>query len=323
MNFRKLPKIDLHLHLDGAVRMGTIRSLAREQGVRLPRPLAPHVTVDASCRSLLDFLRRFDVYLPLLRSPEAVERIAFELAEDCAKDGVVYFETRYAPMLQDGPSCSLEESVQAALRGLQRGRRKFGVESGLILCFMRTNPEQSLRTAKAAHRYGAAGIDIAGEESAPATPHEPAFRFAIKQGLPVTVHAGEAGPVANVWEAIDRLGARRIGHGVRAVEDPRLLRRLARDRILIESCITSNLQTGAVKSLSRHPVRTFLESDIPVCLNTDDPQISRTMLSREYALAARGLGFTGPDFRRMQEHALTAAFCSDSLRKRLRARLSG
>lgn len=321
MNFRRLPKIDLHLHLDGAIRTRTIAALADEQGVRLPKPLERHVTVGRSCRSLQDFLRCFDNFLPVLRTARAIERVAYELCEDCAADGVIYFEARYAPHLQNGDTFRLEESVQGALEGLRRGRRDFGVENNLLLCFLRPDPAHSMRTAKAAVKFGAAGVDLAGDERAPAAPHEPAFRHARKHDLPITVHCGEAGPAANVAEAVDRIGARRVGHAVRAADDPRLLERLVQRGVTVEASLTSNLQTRAVRSLRFHPLPLFRRAGVRVTLNTDDPRVSRTTLSREYTLAARAFGFGLEDFRELLGFAVDAAFCSESLRRRLRRAL--
>ncbi len=330
MDYRRLPKIDLHLHLDGAVRTRTILELGEKMRVPLParsvKALEKHVTVGPSCRSLRDFLDRFDVFLPVLKSAESMERVAYELCEDQAKDGVIYFETRYAPILQEGPTCTLEESVEAVLSGLRRGGRKFGVDWGVILCFLRpAMPESSLATVEVARKYrdrGVVGVDIAGDEAAPAAPHREAFRRARRYDLGITVHAGEAGPVENIREAVDRLGAMRIGHGSKLMDDPRLAERLARDGIAVEVCLTSNLQTRSVPSLASHPFRAMRRAGVRVTLNTDDPAISRTTLSEEYRRAARAYILTRKDFAELSMNACDAAFLSASRRRALRARVA-
>ncbi len=306
------PKIDLHLHLDGAIRTRTILELADGLGVALPSRtvtgLERHVTVTPRCRSLIDFLACFDVFMPVTRSAKAMERIAYELCEDQAKDGVVYFEARYAALLQ-APALSIEESVEAALEGLRRGQRDFKLKAGLILCGMRTAPPSTtLATAKVAIAHpGVVGLDIAGDERAPLAPHAEAFMLARKKGLPFTIHAGEAGPASNVREAIE-LGAARIGHGIRAVEDPRVLELAAKRRVTFEVCLTSNLQTRGVASLDRHPVQRLREAGVPVTLNTDDPAVSRITLSHEYEVAKTHFGWGSKDFAEIERNARRAAF---------------
>jgi len=323
IDFRALPKIDLHLHLDGALRTRTILELAAKAGVPLParsvEELEKHITVGPDCRSLPDFLRCFGVFLPVLRSAEAMERAAFELAEDQRRDGVVYFEARYAPCLQAGPGFPLEASVEAALAGLTRGDP--GRRWGLILCALRDwPPAASLETVRTAVRYrgrGVVGFDIANDERAPAAPHREAFDHARRHGLPVTVHAGEAGPAANIAEAIDVLGARRIGHGVRVVDDPAVLR-LAIDRgIVFEQCLTSNLQTRSVPSLDAHPFPRLLREGARVTLNTDDPGVSRVTLSGELEMATRAYGLTDADHARLYANAVGGSFAEPSVKAAL------
>ncbi|MBI2932264.1 MAG: adenosine deaminase [Planctomycetes bacterium] len=320
-----LPKIDLHLHLDGALRPQTILDLAEKAKVRLParsvRRLQKHITVSSRCRSLAQFLRCFQVFLPVLKSAEAMERAAYELCEDQARDGVVYFETRFAPILQARPGFPLEASVEAALAGLRRGGRDFGVRWGLILCALRDHPPStSMATARAAAHardQGVVGFDIANDERRAAAPHRGAFDYARRHDLPVTVHAGESGPAANIREAITRLNARRIGHGVRVVDDPELLDQIIEKRVTLEMCLTSNLQTRSVRRIQDHPLPRLLAMGAAVTLNTDDPAISRITLSREYKLAAKAFALTGRHFARLYENAVDGAFASASIKRAL------
>src|SRR5213593_1695884 len=238
MNFKSLPKIDLHLHLDGAIRVPTIAELGEELCVKLPtydpKELARFVQVGRDCRSLTDFLKRFEVFYGILPFAKTQERIAYELCEDCARDNVIYFETRFAPCLACSERFTMEDAVVAALEGLRRGQRDFGVRCGLILCCYRpASPAESVKTVKLAHKYrdrGVCGIDLAGDElHFSATPHAGAFALARKLEIPITIHAGEGEHAENIREAVFDHGATRIGHGVALQRDPELLKRV-RDR---------------------------------------------------------------------------------------------
>jgi adenosine deaminase len=317
---RGLPKIDLHVHIDGAVRPATVADLAREGGMSSEEAeaLSRRATVGPLCRSLADFLDVFEIFYPLLRNPDAVERISYELCELEASAGVVYFEARFAPVLQASEKGGIDHVTAAALRGLARGGRDFGVAWGLILCCYRTqSPASSLATVETAQRYrpdGVVGIDLAGDESFPALPHLKAFMRAREAGLAVTVHAGEAAGPENIREAVFLLGARRIGHGVHLFEDPDLERHVCEEGIALEVCLTSNLQTGAWRDLATHPFADYLRKGLPVTLNTDDPGLSRIDMVSELLLAADTFSLSREEILVLQNNALRAAFCSKDRR---------
>jgi adenosine deaminase len=330
VNFRQLPKIDLHLHLDGAIRVPTIAELGDQLGIRLPtydpRQLARYVQVDRDCRSLTDFLKRFEVFYPILPYAITQERIAYELCEDCARDNVIYFETRFAPALAANDKFSMEDAVVAALEGLRRGQRDFNVRCGLILCCYRSiTPQQNLDTVRLAQKYrqqGVLGIDLAGDElHYPATPHAEAFALARRLDLPITIHAGEGDRAENIREAVFDHGATRIGHGVALQRDNELLKQVRDRGTVFEICLTSNLQTCSVPALAAHPFRKFLAEQVRVTLNTDDPAISNITLTDEYELAAREFNLTPAQIRELQENAARAAFAEKSLRDELLRRL--
>src|SRR5258708_21614636 len=210
MNFKQLPKIDLHLHLDGSIRVPTIAELGDELGMKLPtndpKKLAKFVQVDRDCRSLGDFLKRFEVFYPLLPFAKTQERIAYELCEDCARDNVIYFEARFAPALAASKKFTMEDAVVAALEGFRRGQRDFGVRCGTILCCYRSiSVQENIAVVKLAHKYrdrGVVGIDLAGDENRfSAAPHAQAFALARKLEIPITIHAGEGGNAENIREA--------------------------------------------------------------------------------------------------------------------------
>jgi adenosine deaminase len=330
MNFKTLPKIDLHLHLDGAIRVPTIAELGDELGIELPTydptKLASLVQVDHDCRSLTDFLKRFEVFYPILPFAKTQERIAYELCEDCRRDNVIYFEARFAPGLAASPRFSMEDSVVAALEGFRRGQRDFGIRCGLILCCYRSiSVAENVETVKLAAKYrdqGVIGIDLAGDENHfAAAPHAAAFALARKLEMPITIHAGEGGQAENIREAVFTHGATRIGHGVSLQHDPELLKAVRDAGTVFEICLTSNLQTCTVSSLQAHPFKRFFDEKVRVTLNTDDPGISNITLSDEFELAARAYQFQPADIRTLLDNAAQAAFGDVSLRRELAARI--
>ncbi|MFB4274472.1 adenosine deaminase [Nonomuraea sp. MTCD27] len=303
---------DLHCHLDGSVRPATIAELAREQGIELDRPVADLVTAPPDCGSLTRYLTYIDLPLRVLQTPGALRRAARELVEDWSADGVVHGEARFAPQLHGQYGMTPDEAVSAVAAGLAEGRAATGVRTALLLCCLRhQTPEESLAVAETAvrHRDVVSGLDLAGDERLyPGAPHRPAFELAHRAGLPCTVHAGEAAGAASVWEAIEVLGARRIGHGVRCVEDDALLERLRRDRITLEMCPISNAQTGAVAGLAAHPADRLLAAGLAVTIGTDARTTSATSLEREFAALRRTAGWTAEQERLVQEHAAAGAF---------------
>ncbi|MFI6738830.1 adenosine deaminase [Nonomuraea sp. NPDC050451] len=299
-------RYELHCHLDGSVRPSTIADLARGQGITLEAPVEQLVTAPAGCGSLSRFLTYIEVPLQVLQTPDALSRAARELVEDWSADGVVYGEARFAPQQHSRQGMTIDEAVEAVAEGLAAGEAATGVRTGLLLCCLRQQtPEQSLAVAETAlrHRDKVAGLDLAGDERLyAATPHRAAFDLAHAAGLPCTVHAGEAAGPESMWEAIDVLGARRIGHGVRCTGDAALLERLRRDRIALDMCPISNVLTGAVPGMSEHPAIPLLEDGLAVTISTDTRTTAGTTLEREFA------GWTAEQERLAQANAAEAAF---------------
>ncbi len=330
MNLKALPKIDLHLHLDGAIRVPTIAELGHELGIPLPsyvpKELKKFVQVNRDCRSLTDFLKRFEVFYPILPFAKTQERIAYELCEDCLRDNVIYFEARFAPALATSKTFTMEDAVVAALEGFRRGQRDFGIRCGVILCCYRSvSVQENIDTVKLAHKYrdkGVVGIDLAGDENHfPAMPHAEAFALARKLDIPITIHAGEGGHPEHIREAVFVHGAQRIGHGVSLEKDGELLKAVRDKGITFEICLTSNLQTCTVPSIQAHPFKKFLDEKVRVTLNTDDPQISDITLSHEFELAVREFHLKPGDIRKLLLNSAGAAFGDESLRQSLIARL--
>ena len=324
---RRLPKAELHCHLDGSVRPSTMIELAREHGVTLPasdpESLARHMLV-TDARNLEDYLARFETTLSVMQWAPAIERIAFELAEDAHRDGVWYLETRFAPVLNARQGLQLPDIVDAAIRGLARAERELGIVGRVIVTALRHQPaEVSLELARLAVSFkgrGVAGFDLAGGEAGnPASVHRGAFAFALAHDMACTCHAGEGAGGESVREAVHACGVHRIGHGTRLFEDASLLDYVNDHRIPVEICITSNVQTR-VATYRDHPVRRYFDAGLNVVLNTDNRLMSGTTLTDEYLHAATNLGFTAKELGRVALNSFESAFLPHQERSALAER---
>ena len=315
--------IDLHLHLDGSLSPETALTLAREQGLPLPAGeaagLRPHLTAPARCRDLAEYLTFFPLPLSLLQSEWALTYAVAALRREMAQEGLIYAEIRFAPQLHTRRGLTQCRAVQAAVAGLAGP----GVRAQLILCLMRRTGEEAafndetLALAPDFLGRGVCALDLAGDEAAvPTAAFAPLFARARAAGIPFTIHAGEAAGLDSVRQAL-AMGARRIGHGVRAVEDPALVQTLIDRGIPLEICPTSNDQTGAAP-LPRCPVRPLLRKGAVVTVNTDNRTVSSTTIPHEFA-ALRRLGLTGQEEGRLLQHAAGAAFLPEGEKDKLRA----
>lgn len=295
-----LTKAELHVHLDGSLRPQTLIELAGEYGVvlpsREPESVARfmHVT---DARDLVDYLDRFRITLSVMQTEDAIERIAYELAEDTAKENVRYLEVRFCPMLNTERGLSSHQVVEAALKGLRRAEKDHDIRTGVIICALRSlDPQVSLEMAEVAVDFQGRGVvafDLAGAENGnPPSEHITAFQLAADANLPITIHAGEAYGTPSIHEAIHYCHARRIGHGTRLFEDPELLRFVNDFRIPLEICLTSNVQTRAVTSAAEHPLRLYYDHGLMLTLNTDNRMMSGTTVTDEYRIAHEELGFS-------------------------------
>jgi adenosine deaminase len=296
----KLPKTDLHCHLDGSLRLDTILDLARRQHVTLPTTdrdaLFQLVYAGERCASLDEYLRAFDITLAVMQTEEALERIAFELAEDAHRENVRYLEVRYCPLLHTRDGLRPSVVVEAVMRGLRAAKRQFGIRYGVILCAIRSQPaDQSLRIAElcvAFKNRGVVGFDLAGSEvNNPAKLHRQAFQLVIDNNINCTAHAGESFGPDSVHQAIHKCGAHRIGHGVRLIESGELLNYVNDHRIPIEVCPSSNVQTKAAASWDAHPVDFFVDYGLRVTINTDNRLMTDTTVSKELLLCHQHYGW--------------------------------
>lgn len=313
---RRLPKAELHVHLDGCLRPTTMIELARSARVDLPttdpEALRRYMLVD-DARNLVDYLARFDITVALLQTAEAIERVAYEMVEDAARDNLRYMEVRYAPRLSTHQGLTLDDVIAAEHRGFERGERDFGIRTGIINCSLRHwTPAVSVETAEASvrnRRLGVVGFDLAGPEAGnPPGVHAEAFDIAAKGLLGITVHAGEAFGPASIAEALIRCHANRIGHGTRLFEKPELQDYVRDRRIALEINVTSNVQTRAVATPAEHPVRRYFDAGLEVTLCTDSWLMSGVSLTDEYLLAHRTLGFTRAEIDQMIVNAFESAF---------------
>mgnify|MGYP001589306838 CR=1 FL=1 len=303
---RRLPKTDLHCHLDGSLRPATVLELARSHKIKLPADnvpdLLPFVQVAPTCRSLKEFLDVFDLLYPLLRHAQAVERVAYELVEDCAAENIRHVEVRLAPELQRTSKLSTDEVLEAVLRGLRRGLRDFGTTSSVIVCLLRSHgPQQNRRAFQSLKKFfkrdakasqpAVVGLDLAGDEARyPTIDYADFYEEAAALGLWTTCHAGETEGTANLRAALE-LSVMRIGHGTHLLDDQRLMDEVIKRQIPLEIGLSSNVRTKSVASLESHPARRFHEAGVPITFNTDDRGIIGSDLTHEYCEALR-LGFS-------------------------------
>ena len=293
---QRLPKTDIHCHLDGCLRPRTVLELAEAQGVELPSrnlaKLTELLEAGPRTRSLADYLKIFDLTLSVLQHRDALYRVASELVEDAAVENVRHLEVRYSPILHQQRKLSFEDIVDPVIQGLADAGRRLNVTTGVIICGIRSmDPKVSMALAELAVAYKGRGVlafDLAGQEKDyPAKAHRGAFELILKNNINSTVHAGEAFGPQSIAQALHYCGAHRIGHGTRLREDADLMRYVNDHRIPLEVCLSSNVQTRAVPSIKEHPFHDYFRQGLRVTLNTDSRLVSATTVSREIALAAR------------------------------------
>jgi adenosine deaminase len=321
-----MPKAELHLHLDGSLRVDTALELARTRNVDAPRDWAgmfDALVAPERCTDQAELLRAFDLPIALMQDAEALERIAFELVESKAADNVRYVEIRWGPLLHTARGLSLADGIGAVCAGVRAAARG-GHDVRLICTAIRSHdPADNAALAEVAAGFqdrGLTGFDLAGPEAAFPDPllQREAFAIARDAGLAITVHAGEWGGAAQVRRALEVEPAR-IAHGPGAVDDPDLCRELIDRRVTLDLCPTSNVQAGIVSSLTEHPVARLHRAGVPVTLSTDDSTVSNIGLSEEYVRAAETIGLTLPELWAINRHALDAAFADAPTIARLRS----
>jgi adenosine deaminase len=325
--YKEIPKVLLHDHLDGGLRPKTIVELAKDiKYKKLPsedsEELQKWFFNNANSGSLPEYLKGFSHTVAIMRTPEALERVAYEMMEDMKLDNVVYIETRFAPIFHATNKLQNHDVVSSVLKGLERGKKDFGVDFGLIICAMR-HMDVSQEMAELAIDFrdrGVVGFDLAGEEGGyPPKKHVDAFHFIQRENFSITIHAGEGFGKESIWQAIQWCGAHRIGHATRlkddiAISDGRVIKMgtlaqyILDKRIPLEICLSSNQHTGVINNLSDHPFGIFFKERFRVTLNTDNRLMSNTTLSKEFKLAALNFNLTFDDIEKLCINSMKSAF---------------
>ncbi|CAQ84247.1 MULTISPECIES: adenosine deaminase [Photorhabdus] len=327
----QLPLTDLHRHLDGNIRPATILDLAHQHNIQLPANnlelLLPHVQVIENEPDLVSFLQKLDWGVAVLADLDACRRVAIENVEDAVNAGLDYVELRFSPYyMAMKHQLPIEGVVEAVIDGIYSARQNNDIDIRLIGILSRTFGENACYQELAgllAHHQHITALDLAGDELGfPGHLFQSHFTKARDTGWQITVHAGEAAGAESIWHAIRELGATRIGHGVKAITDPALMDYLVENRIGIETCLTSNLQTSTVNSLLDHPLKRFLEKGILASINTDDPVVEGIDIRHEYDVAAPAAGLSAAQIRQAQINGLETAFISDAEKQALRAKVA-
>lgn len=327
MALKAMPKIDLHRHLEGSLRLETLLEIAQGFGLNVPSSnldaLRPYVQVTNDPPTHAAFLSKFEVLRHFYRTPEAISRLVYEAVADAAADNIHYLELRFSPQaLARVRGFPLNDVTNWVITAVQKASNDFSIEVGLIITLVRHDPlVQAREVAKIACDHagkGIVGIDLAGDEvKFPLAPFIPIFKEAKEAGLGVTIHAGEWASSLGVRQAIEELNADRIGHGVRAIENWEILKLVRERQVALEVCLTSNLQTGVVRSLDHHPIVDMIDLGLLATLNTDDPSVSNCTLTDEYEVAVKWLNFGYDQLRLLILNAAAAAFLPENGRKRL------
>lgn len=323
-DFSKMPKIELHCHLDGALDLALARELLKDRGEEISEDtLSEKLTIYGIEADLASYLARFDLPIRLLQSGYALEEQAYRLATRCAnEENIKYLEVRFAPTSHLAEGLTVRDTIESVLAGLRRAEAEVGIFTGTIICAMRHFPvEENLALLKEAREYlgdGVVAFDLAGDEAGyPLKTQAEVFREAARLEMPFTIHAGEAPESKENIALALTLGAKRLGHGIAMRNDPELMKKCANQGIAVELCPTSNLQTGGLRTLSEFPIRTFFSEGIAVSLNTDNRTISGIDLAHEYEIIDREFSLTESELEGLYHDAVRAAFAPDSVKHNL------
>lgn len=318
IDYEKIPKIELHCHLDGSVRIDTASDILNID----EKELEYLMVAKDKCNDLNDYLTKFDIPVEVMQTKYALEQVAYDLSIDMVNDGVVYAEIRFAPLkhLKDG--LSVYDVMESVFRGLKRT----DLMTNIIICMMRGDSlVDNMKVIDLAHHYlnnGVCAVDLAGAESIYKTEdYEELFNYAKEKNVPFTIHAGEADGVSSIKSAI-AFGAKRIGHGIRIIEDDKLIEEVKEKDILLEICPTSNIQTRVVDNYKEHPIKKLYEMGVSISINTDNRTVSNTTLVKEYRLLHENLDFKEEDFIKINKMALEHAFLSNEEKSKIQNKLN-
>lgn len=323
----KLPKIELHCHLDGSVRVDTIIDIAKKEGIKLDSykrcDIEKLVQVTNDCTSLNEYLKRFDLPNKVMQSSENIKRITFELLEDAQKENIKYIEIRFAPLLHLQKGLSIEEVIQSAIDGINQAQRIYDIKGNIILSCMRNMSEDDaillIEKGRKFLNKGVVAIDLAGpEEEGFANKYKRAIELARSYGYNITIHAGEAASAQNVIDAINILKAQRIGHGVRIKDMKDAYDLVKKTGVVLEMCPTSNIQTKAIECLNKYPLYDFYKDGIKLSINTDNRTVSNIDLSNEIKVISDEFNMSKEKYKDIYLNTIDAIFADESTKKWLR-----
>ncbi len=329
-DFLELPKIELHCHLDGSLRPESVVEEIKLQNIEVSfeelANMDKILKAPQDCQSLLDYLSAFDMPLKVLQTKRSIKRFTFEVFEDAYKENTLYLELRFAPILHTQKGLSMKEVILAAIEGMQDAKKKYPIEGGLILCCMKNfSQKDAIDTIEAGKEFlnkGVCAVDLAGpEDEGFAYKFIEAMDLAKEYGYNITIHAGEAGSAQNVEDAIKLLHAQRIGHGVRSFEDEKVYKLVKENKILLEICPTSNVQTKTVKSLKEHPLVKYFEDEIPFSINTDNRTVSATNQTKEHQIVANLVNMKVDDYEKIYYNTVGAIFAPEKVKQELLKKL--
>lgn len=317
----KMPKVDLHCHLDGSLTLEVVRELYGK-----PVELA-ELQVSEDCRNLAEYLEKFDLPLECLQTADSLRKASKAFLMDLAKDQVSYVEVRFAPLLHTNEHMSCGEILESVITGLEEAKKETGIYYNVIACAMRHHTqEESKEMFKVCREFlgrGLCAVDLAGNEAAfPMKDFEELFEYARELGLPFTIHAGECGSVENVVDSV-KAGAKRIGHGIALKGHKEAMELCKAQNVGIEMCPISNMQTKAVEDPQDYPIREFLDAGLKVTLNTDNRMVSNSTLQKEMAFVQQNYGITDEELWKMTENAIEVSFASDDVKQMLLKKLNG
>jgi adenosine deaminase len=327
MDFSILPKIELHCHLDGSVRPATIIEIAKKEGISLPsfdrEEIKRELIAPLDCESLDEYLKRFSIPNLVMQSKENLKRITFELFEDAAEENVKYMEVRFAPLLHTLKGLSVEEIIQSVLDGMKAAEAQFDIKGNIILSCMRTMPvESAFEVVERGKKFlgkGVVAIDLcASEEAGFCGKFVEPISLAREYGYRVTIHAGETGIGKNVLEAVELLGAERIGHGVFIKDCVEAYNLVKEKQIVLEMCPTSNVQTKAVHQFSDHPIYGFHRDGIKVTVNTDNRTVSDTTMAKECHLVCNEFAMSVEEYKQIYMNSVEASFTDLKTKEKLK-----
>lgn len=324
MKLLELPKIELHCHLDGSVRPETVIDIAKKENIQLDdyqlENIKKKMTVPEECTSLIDYLNTFDIPNSVMQSKEALKRITFELYEDAARENVKYMEIRFAPLLHLNKGLDIDDVIESVIDGLREAERLFEIKGNIILSCMRTmTVEDAKKVVEEGKKYlgkGVVAIDLcATEEAGFVNVFKEPILLAKEYGYRVTIHAGETGIGENVLEAVQILGAERIGHGVFIRDCEEAYNIVKENNIILEMCPTSNVQTKAVLGYKDHPIYDYHKDGIKVALSTDNRTVSQTDMTKELNIISNELSFTLEEYKKMYLNSVEASFADEETKK--------